>query len=246
MADADAKVDISRVLNNTFGVISRNPVVFLGLSALIVGIPNAILQFIQGDPAAVASAFASPAAIITGFVGFFVLIFFSVVLQATLIVATVKDLGGEEINLGDCIGKALSKFIPLIGLGILMTLGIMAGLVLLIVPGIILALMWMVSSPVLMTENKGVVDSMKRSSELTSGSKLLLFLLMVIYVVLAAIIGGIGGALSLFSATGAAIVALLVNTLTGAIQGAGIASVYVDLRTAKEGTDSSSLAEVFA
>ncbi len=246
MADADAKVDISRVLNNTFGVISRNPVVFLGLPFLILGVPNAILQFIQGDPAAVVGAFASPAVIISSIVGFFVLIFFSVVLQATLIVATVKDLGGEQINLGDCINKALSKFLPLIGLGILMSLGIAAGLILLIVPGVILALMWMVSTPVLMTENKGVIDSMKRSAELTSGSKLLLFLLMVIYVVLAAIIGGIGGALSIFSASGAAIVALLVNTITRAIEGAAIASVYVDLRTMKEGADTGSLAEVFA
>lgn len=246
MADGEAKVDISRVLNNTFGVISRNPVVFLGLSALIVGIPNALLQLIQGDPAAVAGAFASPAIVISGFIGFFVLIFFSVILQATLIVATVKDLGGEPINLGDCISKALSKFLPLIGLGLLMGLGIMGGMILLIVPGIILALMWMVSTPVLMTEEKGVIDSMKRSSELTSGSKLLLFLLMVIYVVIAAVIGGIGGALSLFSATGAAIVALLVNTVTGALQGAGIASIYVDLRTAKEGTDTGALADVFS
>ena len=246
MADAEAKVDISRVLNNTFGVISRNPVVFLGLSALIVGIPNALMQFIQGDPAAIAGAFASPAVIISSFIGFFVLIFFSVILQATLIVATVKDLGGEQINLGDCIKMALSKFLPLIGLGILMSLGIMGGLILLVVPGIILMLMWMVSTPVLMTENLGVVESMKRSSQLTSGSKLLLFLMIVIYAVIAAVIGGIGGALSLFSATGAAIVALLVNTITGALQGAGIASIYVDLRTAKEGTDTGSLAEVFS
>lgn len=246
MADAEAKVDISRVLNNTFGVISRNPVVFLGLSALIVGIPNALLQFIQGDPAAIAGAFASPAVIISSFIGFFVLIFFSVVLQATLIVATVKDLGGEQINLGDCVKMALSKFLPLIGLGILMSLGIMGGLILLVVPGIILLLMWMVSTPVLMTENLGVIESMKRSSQLTSGSKWLLFLMMIIYVVIAAVIGGIGGALSLFSATGAAIVALLVNTITGAIQGAGIASIYVDLRTAKEGTDTGTLAEVFS
>ncbi|QJB69502.1 hypothetical protein [Parasphingorhabdus halotolerans] len=246
MANPDGKVDISRVLNNTFGVISRNPVVFLGLSFLILGIPNALLQLMQGSPEAVMGAFASPTAIISGIVGFIVIIFFSVILQATLIVATVKDLGGEQINLGDCVNKALSKVLPLIGLGFLMGLGIMLGFVLLVVPGVILALMWMVSSPVLMTENKGVVDSMKRSAELTSGSKLLLFLLMIIYVVIAVVIGGIGGAMSLFSTTGAVIVALLVNTITGALQGAGIASIYVDLRNAKEGTDTSTLADVFA
>lgn len=246
MADAAGKIDISRVLNNTFGVISRNPVVFLGLSFLIVGIPNAIVQFIQGSPEAIAGAFASPAVIISGFIGFLVLMFFSVVLQATLIVATVKDLDGKPINLGDCIGKAVAKFLPLLGLGLLMAFGISLGFLLLIVPGVILMLMWIVSSPVLMIENKGVIDSMKRSAELTSGSKGMIFVLMIIFVVLAAIIGAIGGAMGFFSVTASVIVAMVVNTITGAIQGAGIASIYVDLRTAKDGTDTSTLADVFS
>jgi len=246
MADADAKIDISRVLNNTFGVISRNPLPFLGLSLLIVGIPNALMQLIQGSPDAVVSAFASPAVVITSIVGFFVLMFFSVVLQATLIVATVKDLGGEKVDLQACIGKAIAKFLPLLGLGLLVSLGIALGFLLLVIPGIILALMWIVATPVLMTENLGVVDSIKRSADLTSGSKMMIFLLFIIFVILAAVIGGIGGAISIFSTTGAVIVALVVNTITGAIQGAGVASIYVDLRNVKEGTDTSTLADVFA
>ena len=83
-------------------------------------------------------------------------------------------------------------------------------------------------------------------SELTSGSKGMIFVLMIIFVVLAAVIGGIGGALGFFSLTASLIVAMVVNTITGAIQGAGIASIYVDLRTAKEGTDTSTLADVFS
>ena len=43
-----------------------------------------------------------------------------------------------------------------------------------------------------------------------------------------------------------AIITLVSNTITGALQGAGVASIYVDLRTAKEGTDTSTLAEIFA
>ena len=246
MADAAGKIDISRVLNNIFGVISRNPVVFLGLSFLIVGIPNALLQLLQGSPEAMAGAFASPALILGSVVGFFVLIFFSVLLQATLIVATLNDLGNKEISLQECIQQALAKFLPLLGLGLLVGLGVMFGLLLLIVPGIILALMWIVASPVLMAENKGVIDSMKRSAELTSGSKGMIFVLLIIFVVFAAVIGGIGGAMGLFSTTGAVIITLIINTINGAIQGAGVASIYVDLRTAKEGTDTSTLADVFS
>ncbi len=246
MADVASKIDIGRVLTNTFGVISRNPVVFLGLSLLIVGLPNAAMQLIQGSPDAIAGAFASPTVIITSIVGFFVFLFLSVVLQATLIVATLNDLGSKEINLGACISEAIRKFLPLFGLGLLFGLGIALGFMLLIVPGVILYLMWIVAAPVMMAEDKGIIESFKRSAELTSGSKGMIFLLMIIFVVVAAVIGGIGGALSFFSVTASVIIATIVNTITGALQGAGIASIYVDLRTAKEGTDSSTLADVFA
>ena len=246
MADSEAKLDIGRVLSNTFGVISRNPLVFLGLSFLIVGIPNALIQFFQGSSDLEATAFSSPGAVLGTATGSIVVMFFSILLQATLIVATVKDLNGQQFNLGDCVNKAVSKLLPLLGLGLLVSLGIVVGMIFLIVPGIILALMWMVATPVLMTEDLGVVDALKRSANLTSGSKWLLFLLFIIFAIAGAIIAAIGGLLSLFGSTGLIIVALLVNTITGALQGAGVASVYVDLRTQKEGTDTSALADVFS
>ncbi|MEH6758527.1 MAG: hypothetical protein V7676_13595 [Parasphingorhabdus sp.] len=246
MAEAPGKLDIGRVLTNTFGVISRNPVVFLGLSLLIVGLPNAAMQYIQGSATTLAGAFASPALIITGLISFFVFMFLSVVLQATLIVATLTDLGNDEINLGDCVKQAVRKFLPLIGLGIVFGLGIVLGFMFFFIPGVILYLMWIIAAPVMMAEDKGIMESLKRSAELTRGSKGMIFLLMIIFVIIASIIGGIGGALSLFSVTASVLVATIVNTITGALQGAGIAAIYVDLRTAKEGTDSSLLADVFA
>lgn len=246
MADTAGKIDIGRVLSNTFGVIGRNPVVFLGLSLLIVGLPNSVVQLIQGNAAAVTGAFASPTVIITGLLGFFVFLFLSVILQATLIVATLNDLANKEINLGDCISQAIRKFWPLLGLGLLFGLGIALGFLLLIVPGVILYLMWIVAAPVMMAEDKGIMESFKRSTELTSGSKGMIFLLIIIFVVAAAIIGGIGGAIGVFSVTVSVIAAAIINTITGALQGAGIASIYVDLRTAKEGTDRGTLADVFS
>jgi hypothetical protein len=38
MAELAGKINISRVLNNSFGVITRHPVIYLGLSFLIIGI----------------------------------------------------------------------------------------------------------------------------------------------------------------------------------------------------------------
>ncbi|MEW4467882.1 hypothetical protein AB1K62_08640 [Parasphingorhabdus sp. JC815] len=246
MAQGSRKIDISRVVNNTVGVISRNPVVFLGLSLLIVGLPNAAMEYIQGSPAAIAGSFSSSAAILTGLIGFFVFLFLSIVLQATLIVATLNDLANKEINLGDCINQAIRKFLPLLGLGLFFGLGISFGFMLFIVPGVILFLMWIVAAPVMIAENRGIIASLKRSAALTSGSKGMIFLLVIIFFIVAMIISAISASLGFFNATTSIIFALIANMITGALQGAGTASIYVDLRTAKEGTDSSTLAEVFA
>lgn len=252
MADATQHLDIGRVLNNTFGVISRNPLMFLGLSFLMVALPQALIQLATGtsttgsDAAAMMAMFSSPSMVAAAFGGWLLFIILSVLLQATFIIATVKDLNGQQISLGECVGQAIGKILPLIGLGIVMTLGIMFGLILLVIPGLILALMWIVASPVMMAEDKGIIDSLKRSAELTKGSKRWIVLLFVVYIVIATILGLFMMPFAFAGTAAITIAGLVINTLTGAIQGTGIAAVYVDLRIAKEGGNTDALADVFA
>lgn len=252
MADTAEHLDIGRVLNNTFGVIMRNPLIFLGLSFLIVALPQAVIQLATGaaaagnDPNAMMEMFSSPSMIATAAGGWLLLMILSVLLQATFIIATVKDLNGQQVSLGECIGLAVGKLLPLIGLGLLMTLGIMLGIILLIIPGLILALMWIVASPVMMAEDKGIIDSLKRSAELTKGSKRWIVLLFVVYIILSMILGMLMIPFAFAGATAIMVVGLVINTLTGAIQGTGIAAVYVDLRIVKEGGNTDALADVFA
>jgi len=252
MADTAEHLDIGRVLNNTFGVIMRHPVIFIGLSFLIVALPQAVVQLATGasttssDPDAMMAMFSSPSMVAAAAGGWLLVMILSVLLQATFIIATVKDLNGQPVSLGDCIGQAIGKLLPLIGLGVLMTLGIMAGMILLIIPGLILALMWIVASPVMMAEDKGIIDSLKRSAELTKGSKRWIVLLFVVYVILSSILGMLMIPFVFAGPIAIMLVGLVVNTLTGAIQGTGIAAVYVDLRIVKEGGNTDALADVFA
>ena len=252
MADTAEHLDIGRVLNNTFGVIMRHPVIFIGLSFLIVALPQAVVQLATGasttssDPDAMMAMFSSPSMVAAAAGGWLLVMILSVLLQATFVIATVKDLNGQPVSLGDCIGQAIGKLLPLIGLGVLMTLGIMAGMILLIIPGLILALMWIVASPVMMAEDKGIIDSLKRSAELTKGSKRWIVLLFVVYIILSSILGMLMIPFVFAGPVAIMLVGLVVNTLTGAIQGTGIAAVYVDLRIVKEGGNTDALADVFA
>ena len=99
--------------------------------------------------------------------------------------------------------------------------------------------MWIVATPVMMAEDRGIIDSLKRSAQLTSGSKRLIFVLLLIFVIITTVFG-------LLVAFVGSLSTLAINTINGALQAAGVASIYVDLRTAREGTDSSALAEIFA
>jgi len=58
----------------------------------------------------------------------------------------------------------------------------------LIVPGILLLIMWSLSVPAMVLENKGVLDSMSRSSDLTRGSRGRIFVIWLLFVVLAIVV----------------------------------------------------------
>lgn len=248
MASLPAEFSISNVFSNTFGVIARNAVLFLGLSAVIVGVPQLLIGSLTtttqaSDPLAL---FSNPGAIASGGLGYILFLFLSIVLQASLIVASANDLAGKPVNFGFCVSRAIAKLLPLIGLGIVVAFGISLGLLFLIVPGVILYLMWMVAVPAMMVENLGVFEALSRSSALTKGSRLKLFGLIIVFIVFSFIIGIPFGLLTMISPTLSVLSSALISTASAAVGAAGIAAVYIELRGTREGASSEQLASVFA
>ena len=82
-------------------------------------------------------------------------------------------------------GRLISIILLQIVVGIL----VFIGLIFFIIPGVILALMWAVSLPSLVVEDKGVFDSMSRSSELTKDNRMrilgVILIVIAIYIVIA-------------------------------------------------------------
>lgn len=247
MASRPADFSISNVFSNTFGVIARNAPLFLGLSLIIVGLPQLLIGLVAtpqtSDPLAL---FASPGAIFTSMIGYIVFLFLSIVLQASLIVASANDLAGRPVNFGECVNRAVAKLLPLIGLGIVVAVGVSIGFVFLIIPGVILYLMWMVAVPVLMVENLGVFESLSRSAALTKGSRWKLLGLIVVFFIFSMIIAIPIGVISLISTSLSLVSSALLSTVSAAVGAAGIAAIYIELRGSKEGTNSDQLASVFA
>ena len=251
MADG-ARLDIGSVIQETFAVILRHPVVFLGLSFLISGLPSALFQFamlgVESSFSADQSGFGAQFAglVTAGFFAIVVSVLLLTLLQAALTVATVRDRRGAAVDTATCLGNALPKALPLIGLFVVLGFAVLFGLALFVVPGVILLLMWFVAVPALVAEDRGVFASLGRSRALTSGSRGMIFAILIAYLVVSLgmnFVAAMGATLSPVLSIG---LAAIVDTFTSAISAAGVAVVYLDLRRIKEGPLDEGLAEVFA
>lgn len=88
-----------------------------------------------------------------------------------MVVELVRDVqdGRRDSSVGDLMRSVLPVLGPLIGAAILSGLGVGAGFILLIVPGLILLTMWAVIAPVIVVERRGVFDAFGRSRQLVRG-----------------------------------------------------------------------------
>lgn len=241
--------DIGRVIERTFKVLGANFVTLLGLAILLAALPQALAAL--ATPTALANPFAlAPLA----FVGGIAMIIGSFVLQAAVVHASVVDLNGGKASFGQSLSTGLSHFWPVVGISILVALGVGFGVILLIVPGLMMATAWVVAVPARVMEKTGVFQSISRSADLTRGYRWPVFGLLFIYFVLAMIIGGIGGLIvgGIGMASGdtdmtvfRVVFSPLINALSSMIGASGVAAIYYELRSKKEGVAPQELAAVF-
>jgi hypothetical protein len=198
-------------------------------------------------------------------VGGLVMLAAGFVLQAAIVHATVSDLNGRRVVIGDSLKVGLRNCLPLIGLAILLGLGVMIGFVLLLVPGLILLVMWAVAVPAKVVEKIGVMQAFSRSGDLTRGRRWPIFGLFLIYAVAAWLLSTI--VLAAFapfalskglpsSSTAVEdfmhsinliqlVASPIIATITTLISTTGAAVLYSELRGSREGVGPEALASVF-
>jgi hypothetical protein len=264
---------MGRVINRLFGAVGRNFATFLLLSVLLVGLPSTILAFVQlglmgslwTSAAGTIQNFFSPASLSLLFVGFLVGTAANCVLQGAVIHGVISDLSGQRASFGDCLSTGLRFLLPLIGIGIVAAVGCLLGYMVFIVPGIILAMAWMVAAPAEVAERVGVVRALGRSLELTRNHRWAIFGLAVLFVIvqyivqilLNSVLGVAFGASATLSALSGApkafqtylmvqsIAGLIARTLLASVSSAGVAALYFELRETKDGVGAENLAKLF-
>jgi hypothetical protein len=255
MTVTDAQVtpfDVGRVLSRTGALVRKNFVPFLALSAILAGVP----YFLMLSVPSTFSADPNSAALVT-IAAALVLIAAGVVLQAAITRVSIDDLSGNSVSIGAALSTGVAVALPLFGLTMLYGLGVFFGLLLLVVPGIFLALRWAVSGPVLVVERLGVFKAMERSAKLTENHRWAILGLLVLYSVLVfglqfvigLIVPSAGDVMmgrpsdgSLVSIT----IPVVLQTFWSIVGTAGVASVYFELRQTKDGIAVTELAHVFA
>ncbi|MGK2955606.1 MAG: YciC family protein [Solirubrobacterales bacterium] len=177
------KLDIGGVFEATTEIYKRS-FGTVWIVALILLVPSAIIVGLLGNGG------------IMGFIGSLVQLVATAWLVGSVvrIVQDVEEDGSVDWGVGEILGSVTPKLIAIILLQIVTGVLTVIGLFIFIVPGIILALMWAVAMPSLIVENKGVFDSMTRSSELTKDNRMRILgvglVILAAYLVLA-IVGGV-------------------------------------------------------
>jgi hypothetical protein len=173
--------------------------------------------------------------------------------QAATVVAVSQVHLDQPASVMDSFSKVKNQILPVIGLSLLVGLAAGAACLALIVPGVLLFIMWSLAVPAKVLENRGVLDAMSRSMDLTNGSRGRIFVIWVLFIVLGIVLSlllrwpieiaaGVTSIFALQRSGPAWQAALLVATfvsecLVGPLATIAFSLVYYDQRVRKEAFD---------
>ncbi len=178
--------------------------------------------------------------------------------QAALIKNVSEAYLGNEITIGQAYQFALPKAVTLVLAAICVGLVVGLGFLLLVVPGVIFALWYFLTTPAIVVENLSTGAGMSRSKALVAGNlgKVFAvgFLVQVITLIISLPLGYVGGFAGgmLFSSNPALqmfmihLATTVSQILVAPISAAAFILLYYDLRIRKEGFDLQMLAQSMA
>jgi hypothetical protein len=243
------QLTVGGLIRITLAVWWRNGLRFAGLSAIML-LPVLVMPVAAwiAAPIAIRRGALAPSAAwpIVVFAALVVVVLLCAIVQTGgLTYGAVQHLSGRPVRFGAMLATGFRRAVPLVASGLLVYLAILAGLVLLVIPGIIVACALSAALPSVVVERIGPIQALRRSWVLTRDHRftifaawlvigLLLFGANVFFQVGAKLLGPLA-ALVLLP------VQLFVTTLPILLP----AVAYYHLRVGKEGTDTSELAKVF-
>jgi hypothetical protein len=183
---------------------------------------------------------------------------FAVPLSASFHAAT-EQLAGRQVSFGDAIAVGFRRALPMLGVYLVLSIAVGAGLIALIVPGFIVMTMYIVSMPAIVQERVGVFGALDRAGKLSKGYRPTLFAIGAGYVGITVAV--YLGSMLLFFVLGMAVgavagetVAVIISVAFAAVLYTGLSALfpvllsatYVGLREEKEVGTADQVAGVFS
>jgi hypothetical protein len=251
-------LEVGAVLVRGLAIVGKNLVPFGSLSMLLMSPPYILVLAFGFDFAA-----AGPNLVIAIIAIILIVILLYFLLSAALIHGTIGELRGSRARLGESVSWGLSMLMPVVSVAIVTSLGAFVGPILMIVigmsvisnpwivipPAIVVGLVlftrWWVAVAVVVVERTGVFKALRRSAELTSGSRWRVFAILIVVLIAQSVVDRAANAI-LSGAPSVLIVASFLITAAATAYTAVISAVcYHDLRVVKEGGDLDDIARVF-
>ncbi len=243
---------VGEILDGVFTTIRQNPKSMLGLSFVIVLFGQlltlAVNLGVHDASLGTRQVALIPTLIISQLIA-------SIATGAVIIVISEAVLG-TRISPGEALNRLAGRIWPLIGLGLLVSLLTILGFVLLVIPGIYIAVLLAFATPVFVLERTRVGEALSRSAELVRGSWWRTLGIAILGGLVGGIISGIiqfpfaiftansNGFLSTadtgISTSGELVLAIgrvIGGTISTPILAGTIALMYVDRRIRREGLD---------
>ena len=179
-------------------------------------------------------------------VGIIIVLLLSPIQNAVINLIAFNAMADRPTDVATAFRRAVGWYLPMVGTFVLISLAVSLGMILLVIPGMIVALMFCVASQACIVERIGPITALGRSRSLTKGYRwpilgllLICILLFIPFVAIQAVVA------LMLPSTLAPLMSPLINALPTAFFAAIFPAVYHDLRVTKEGISSDRLVAVF-
>jgi hypothetical protein len=236
------------VFSKAFRVFGRHIIAFF-LIAVLANLPAYLVRL-------AVLRLATPGPIVpfttTGYLATPVTMICWAIANGAMTYGVVQDLRGRTMSMVQAGAIAVRRFLPLIGIAVLVSLLFWLGIVLLIVPGLIAYSMYYVAAPICVAEQASIGTSLSRSIFLTKGHRLQIFgafvLIWIVWLIAniaitAAVIALAGPVTTALRAV--QVISFVVPAFLGAFNAVLVGVFYYQLRVAKDGVDIDKIASVF-
>ncbi len=175
-------LNAGELLDRTFFLYRKHFALFVG----IVAVPNLVL--LAAQILGISLRIGARGGVLISILWSLAIAILYLAVMATSQAGTIIGVSRVHLELPTSLAQVFSsvrgRIVEISLLTIGMGIGIGMGFVLFVIPGIVLTLMWALTVPVAVLEEKGLRDSVSRSAELTKGQRGRIFVIYVLFFVL--------------------------------------------------------------